>query len=149
MTMSTKFIIQSVFKDIEAPAVGNLYRQLCDHLPLRVIETGEQHKVALKVLERLIPLVEASDAPDTVAYFSALSQLVQKFESEHYPTEKGTPREVLAYLMESQDLKQVDMAEVLGGQSVVSDVLNGKRELNVNQIRNLSRRFKVSPELFM
>jgi HTH-type transcriptional regulator/antitoxin HigA len=50
--------------------------------------------------------------------------------------------------MEEHDLRQSDLPEV-GSQGVVSEVLNGKRELNVRQIRELARRFHVSPTVFI
>jgi HTH-type transcriptional regulator/antitoxin HigA len=50
--------------------------------------------------------------------------------------------------MEQHGLKQKDLADVFGTPSVVSEVMSGKRELNKEQIRRLSERFKVSPELF-
>lgn len=50
--------------------------------------------------------------------------------------------------MDQQGLKQKDLAEVFGTPSIVSEVLSGKRKLNYEQIRKLSERFQVSPELF-
>ena len=55
---------------------------------------------------------------------------------------------VLAYLMEEHGLRQSDLPEV-GSQGVVSEVLSGKRELNVRQIRELAARFGVSPAVFV
>jgi HTH-type transcriptional regulator/antitoxin HigA len=56
--------------------------------------------------------------------------------------------EVLQYLMEEHSLRQSDLPEV-GSQGVVSEILNGKRELNVRQIRELAQRFHVSPAVFI
>ena len=56
--------------------------------------------------------------------------------------------EILAYLMEEHGLRQGELPEV-GSQGVVSEILNGKRELNVRQIRALARRFAVSPAVFI
>jgi len=56
---------------------------------------------------------------------------------------------VLAYLMEEHGLKQTDLAAELGGQSIVSAILNGKRELNARQAKALGKRFKVSPAVFL
>jgi HTH-type transcriptional regulator/antitoxin HigA len=50
--------------------------------------------------------------------------------------------------MEQHALRQKDLADVFGTTSIVSEVLNGKRELNKEQIRRLSERFHVSPEVF-
>ena len=56
--------------------------------------------------------------------------------------------EVLAELMAANNLKQKDLAPLLGSESIVSEVLYGKRELNKQHIEKLSQRFKVSPALF-
>jgi HTH-type transcriptional regulator/antitoxin HigA len=41
-----------------------------------------------------------------------------------------------------------DLVDVFGTESIVSDVLNGKRDLAKDHIRKLSERFGVSPALF-
>jgi HTH-type transcriptional regulator/antitoxin HigA len=51
--------------------------------------------------------------------------------------------------MEEHNLKQADLAEELGGQSIVSTILNGKRELNTRQVKALAKRFNVSPAVFL
>lgn len=50
--------------------------------------------------------------------------------------------------MAANNLKQKDLAPLLGSESIVSEVLYGKRELNKQHIEKLSQRFKVSPALF-
>ena len=50
--------------------------------------------------------------------------------------------------MEEHGLTQSDLPEV-GSQGVISDILRGKRELNVRQIRTLAKRFHVSPAVFI
>jgi HTH-type transcriptional regulator/antitoxin HigA len=50
--------------------------------------------------------------------------------------------------MTANDLRQKDLAPLFGSESIVSEVLSGKRGLNKRHIEKLSRRFKVSPELF-
>jgi HTH-type transcriptional regulator/antitoxin HigA len=56
--------------------------------------------------------------------------------------------DVLRFLMEEHGLTQSDLPEV-GSQGVVSDILRGKRELNVRQIRALAKRFHVLPAVFI
>ena len=55
---------------------------------------------------------------------------------------------VLVELMEANNLKQKDLEPLLGSESVVSEVLRGKRELNKHHIERLSKRFGVSPAVF-
>lgn len=50
--------------------------------------------------------------------------------------------------MEEHELTQSDLPEI-GSQGVVSEVLNGKRELNLRQVRALANRFHVSPAVFV
>jgi HTH-type transcriptional regulator / antitoxin HigA len=50
--------------------------------------------------------------------------------------------------MNANDVRQKDLAPLLGSESVVSEVLGGKRELNKHHIEKLSERFAVSPAVF-
>ena len=50
--------------------------------------------------------------------------------------------------MDAQDLKPADVLDIFGTKSIVSEVLSGKRELSKTHIRALSKRFRVSPEIF-
>jgi HTH-type transcriptional regulator/antitoxin HigA len=77
-----------------------------------------------------------------------LGTLIQVYEEEHEPMPASSGAEILRYLMEEHQLVQSDLAEV-GSQGVVSEVLSGKRELNVRQIRVLAKRFHVSPGVFI
>lgn len=44
---------------------------------------------------------------------------------------------------------QSDLAEIFSSQSNVSEVLSGKREINVRQACLLAKRFGVSPAAFI
>jgi HTH-type transcriptional regulator/antitoxin HigA len=77
-----------------------------------------------------------------------LTVLIEAYEEEHYPIRAASSVEVLVELMEANNLKQKDLAPLLGSESVVSEVLRGKRELNKHHIERLSRRFRVSPAVF-
>jgi len=77
-----------------------------------------------------------------------LTVLIEAYEDEHYPIRDASPVEVLMHLMEANNLKQKDLAPLLGSESVVSEVLRGKRELNKHHIERLSKRFGVSPAVF-
>jgi len=54
----------------------------------------------------------------------------------------------LGYMMREHGLTQSDLPGV-GTQSVVSEILSGKRQLNLRQIRWLAERFGVSVETFI
>jgi HTH-type transcriptional regulator/antitoxin HigA len=81
-------------------------------------------------------------------YAELLTVLIEAYEAEHFPIRAVSPVEVLAELMAANNLKQKDLAPLFGSESIVSEVLHGKRELNKQHIEKLSQRFKVSPALF-
>ncbi len=77
-----------------------------------------------------------------------LTVLIETYEEKHYPIRAASPVEVLAELMDANNLKQKDLAPMLGSESVVSEILRGKRELNKGHIQRLSKHFGVSPAVF-
>ena len=70
------------------------------------------------------------------------------YEEQHYPMPECRGGDILRFLMDEHGLTQSDLPEV-GSQGVVSEVLRGKRELNVRQVRALAKRFHVSPAVFI
>ena len=75
--------------------------------------------------------------------------LIEKFEEEHYPIPQGTPHSMLLHLMEAQNLKQEDLVGVIGSRGVVSEVVNGKRDISKNQAKTLAEFFSVDVSLFI
>ena len=70
------------------------------------------------------------------------------YESEFQPLPQTNGVDALKFLMEQHKLKQADLCEI-GSQGVVSEILTGKRELNLRQVRALSERFGVSADTFL
>jgi antitoxin component HigA of HigAB toxin-antitoxin module len=66
-----------------------------------------------------------------------------------YPIESPDPIEAIKIRMEEMQLKQIDLADALGGRNRVSEVLNRKRKLTVGMIRNLTARLNLSPGLLI
>ena len=78
-----------------------------------------------------------------------MGNLVSEYDSVHYQiTPAATGTEMLDHLMKEHGLRQVDLPEV-GSQGVISEILNGKRELTLRQIRVLSERFEVPASSFL
>ncbi len=78
-----------------------------------------------------------------------LGLLIDDFEKKHYPIPAPDPIEAIRIRMEEMHLKQIDLVNEIGGKSRVSEILNRKRRLTVEMIRNLSRRLNLSPELLI
>lgn len=77
-----------------------------------------------------------------------VGNLIEEYETDHFIQFGADPIDVLKYFMEEKNLTQKDLS-ILGSQGVVSEILNGKRELNVRQIKALAEMFRVSPAVFI
>jgi len=101
-----------------------------------------------KVIGRKVSMnAMIKQAVDHWHYVAPLGDLVSDYENEHLPMPKGDGRAALAFLMEQHGLGQSDLAEV-ATQSVISEILRGKRQLNIRHIKALSERFNVSADTF-
>jgi len=103
---------------------------------------------ARKALDQLVDEVGSDEKHPKAALMDTLGILVEAWERDHHPIPAAEPRKVLAYLMGEQGLKQSDMKEI-GSQGVVSEVLAGRRKLNLRQVQKLAERFNVSPAVFV
>jgi HTH-type transcriptional regulator / antitoxin HigA len=110
------------------------------------ISSARQHEEYLVVLERLAR--KANATAEEEKYARLLVALVDAYEQEQHTIRDASPVEVMRSLMEANGLRQKDLASLLGSESVVSEVLSGKRGLNKGQIEKLSKRFHVSPAVF-
>ena len=116
-----------------------------DLYPLKAIKTRKDYEKALKSMETVFDETKGPLAE----YAETLTILIEHYEEEQFPIMEATGLEVLKFLMEQNDLKQKDLIGILGGKSVVSEILNGKRPLNLKHIRNLSEKFNLKPATFV
>jgi len=153
MSSALKIIEEKLSKKKSLFHVGKVYLSLIEHFPIKPIENREEHELALYIVTELIELSneEAFKEEDQIQvdhYLKALGLMLSEYEKNKFRRQKIKGREMLEYLMELQGLKQEDLSDELGGQSIVSAVLSGKRELNKKQIQKLAKRFHVSVEVF-
>lgn len=152
--MSTaKKLIDTLMEDIKGSGekASPSYMKLIEFFPLQPIASKSQHQLSLKIIEKLISFQNDSSSADEgiELYLKTLAELVGDYENKQYGTPDISGAEMLAYLMELKGLNQSDLSNDLGGQSVVSKILNGTRELNLRQIKALAKRFKVPPVVFI
>lgn len=110
------------------------------------ITSDRQHAEYLSVLQKLMDKERPSR--DEEQYAQVLVTLIEAYEDKNFPIPDASPVDVLRTLMEANDLRQKDLVDIFGTASIVSDVLNGKRDLAKEHIRRLSARFHVSPAVF-
>lgn len=113
---------------------------------LRPIKTANDYRNALERLEMIF------DAPlDTKEGDEAeiLSLMIEHYENEHYPIAAPDPIEAIKIRMEELNLRQKDLVGVIGGKSRVSEILNRKKKLTVEMIRELEQKLQISASVLV
>lgn len=113
-----------------------------------VPHTEKDYNRLVELLDDLVDEVGEDENHPLSSLLETIGSLIEAFESQNVPEAAGDPISVLKTLMEENSLGQSDLPEI-GSQGVVSEILSGKRQLNVRQIKQLSERFGVSPSVFI
>jgi HTH-type transcriptional regulator / antitoxin HigA len=113
---------------------------------IKPIKTDADYKDTLKRLEAIFDTAIGTPESDEA---DVLGLMIDEYEKKHYPIEAPDPIEAIKIRMEEMHLKQIDLVDAIGGKSRVSEVLNRKRKLTVDMIRNLTRRLNLSPGLLI
>jgi HTH-type transcriptional regulator/antitoxin HigA len=116
--------------------------------PLLTIRNEREYNTAVKRLNELLDEIGDNEKHPLYSLLDTLGTLIQTYEEEHYSIPEVTGAEALRFLMDEHGMAQSDLPEV-GSQGVISEILNGKRELNVRQVRMLAKKFKVSSAVFV
>jgi HTH-type transcriptional regulator/antitoxin HigA len=115
-------------------------------MQLKPIKTELDYRKGLKRLETIF------DAPiDSIEGDEAeiLSMLIENYENEHYPIEAPDPIEAIKIRMEELNMRQKDLVGIIGGKSRVSEILNKKKRLTVDMIRDLERILQISASVLV
>ena len=126
----------------------NLQRQWAALAPILSIRNEREYDAAVNRLNALLDEIGTNERHPLYGLLDTLGTLIHAYEEKHYPMPDVSGAEMLRYFMEEHELRQSDLSEI-GSQGVVSEILNGTRELNVRQIRALAKRFHVSPAVFV
>lgn len=116
--------------------------------PLLTIHNERDYNAAVKRMNELLDEVGTNEKHPLYSLLDILGTLIHAVEEEHFSIPEATGTDILRFLMDEHGLTQSDLPEV-GSQGVISEILNGKREMNVRQIRALAQKFKVSPAAFV
>jgi HTH-type transcriptional regulator/antitoxin HigA len=104
-------------------------------MEFKVIKTDRDYNKALAMFEKIFLAKKGTKESDDA---DILAMLIEQYENEHYQINAPDPIEAIKYRMEQQNLKQKDLAKYLGGKDKVSKILNRKRKLTLEMIRNLN-----------
>nr|WP_250809901.1 transcriptional regulator [Neorhizobium tomejilense] len=109
---------------------------------VRTLIDETEYEAALKSVR---PYFENEPEAGTIAaaHFDALVLLIEEYEAKHYPIPQASPVEVLKSVMEANNYTRADLIEIVGSKSRAADLLNGRREINLDQIRKISRAWHI------
>jgi len=121
------------------------FRTTTDIAPIR----DEAHYARMSaMLAALLDEAQGDENHPAMGLVEIVGDLIEDYEAAHHPLPETTGVQALKFLMEQHGLKQSELAEI-GSQGVVSEILTGKRALNIRQVRALSRRFGVAAATFV
>lgn len=127
---------------------ANIYSSLLVEYQPKAITSEDEYNQALEKIERLMAIGEDL-SPEETSLLEMLAILVEAYEDTQLSLEPSSPREILLHLMEARQLKQTDLVNVIGSKGIVSEIVNGKREISKSQAKTLGDFFSVSPALFI
>ena len=115
-------------------------------MEIKPIKNEADYQSVLEEIERLFDA-----GPDTPEgdRLDVLTTLVEAYEEKHYSIPMPDPIEAILYHMESRGLSRRDLEPYIGSRARVSEVLNRKRPLTMEMIRNLHRGFAIPAEVLI
>ena len=113
---------------------------------IKLIKTETDYKNALARMEVIFDAPIGTSGSDEA---DILALLIDEYEKKHYPIDAPDPIEAIKIRMEEMHLKQADLVGVIGGKSRVSEILNRKRKLSVEMIRNLAITLNLSANILV
>lgn len=116
--------------------------------PLLTIRNEEEYAQAIERLNDLIDEIGTNEQHPLYNFLDTLGTVIESYESEHYSIPNCSGSDVLAYLMEEHKLSLSDLPEI-GTSTTIEAILNKEQILNLSQIQQLAKRFKVPPQVFL
>ena len=113
---------------------------------LKPIRSEEDYEGALTELERLWGAKSGTPESDRL---DVLATLIDAYETKHHPMDPPDPIEAITFRMEQQGLTRKDLEPMIGPRNRVADVLNRKRGLSIEMIRNLHDGLGISAEVLI
>ncbi len=113
-----------------------------DFSTLRTLRDEAEYEAALVAVRPYFDNEPAAHTPEA-ANFDALTLLIEDYETRLYPIARADPVSVIKSVMAANRYTRADLIEVIGSKARAADLLNGRREINLDQIRKLSRAWHI------
>lgn len=113
---------------------------------IKPIKSKTDYEQAMLRLENIFDAKKGTDRGDEL---EILSLLIEKYEDEHFPIDLPDPIEAIKFRMEQLGLTQTDLANIVGQKSRASEILNRKRKLSLDMIRQLHKEWRIPTEVLV
>ena len=115
-------------------------------MTVKPIKTKKEYQQAMERLEVLFDSRKGTEEGDEL---EVLSILIEKYEDEKFPIGLPDPIEAIKFRMEQLGYNQVDLAKVVGLKSRASEILNKKRKLSLDMIRQLHDKLHIPTDVLI
>jgi HTH-type transcriptional regulator / antitoxin HigA len=115
---------------------------------LRKPKNEEDYDLLVQALDELLEMTKLEESHPLMSLVDIIGDWIAEWDHKHHPMREASGAEVLGYMMREHGLTQSDLPGV-GPQSVISEILSGRRQLNLRQIRWLAEHFKVPIDVFI
>ena len=115
-------------------------------MKLKPIKTKKDHQQALERLEAIFDAKRETSEGDEL---EILGILIEQYENEHFPIDLPDPIEAIKFRMEQLGYTQNDLAAVVGLKSRASEILNKKRKLSLDMIRQLHEKLNIPTDVLI
>ena len=115
-------------------------------MTIKPIKTKRDYQAAMKRLEIIFDAQPGTPEGDEL---EVLGILIDKYEQEHYPIDSPDPIEAIKFRMEQMGYSQSDLAKVVGLKSRASEILNKKRKLTLEMIRQLHQALGIPTDVLI
>ncbi len=113
---------------------------------MKPIKTKKDYNQALERLEKIFDAKKGSKEGDEL---EVLSILIEKYEDKNFPIELPDPIEAIKFRMEQLGYNQADLAKVIGLKSRASEILNKKRKLSLEMVRQLHDKLNIPTDVLI
>jgi HTH-type transcriptional regulator/antitoxin HigA len=115
-------------------------------MDINLIKTEQDYKQALKRLEIIFDAKKGTEEGDEL---ELLGLLIDQYENEHFPIDLPDPIEAIKFRMEQMGYNQNDLAKIIGFKSRASEILNRKRKLSLEMIRQLHTTLNIPTDVLI
>jgi HTH-type transcriptional regulator / antitoxin HigA len=124
------------------------YLELVQAFPLRHLRSDRELDEAIRVINSLI--VRGKRSRGEQDYLDVLTDIVERYETEHCPMSAVSDADMLRHLIEARGITQAKLsADVDMPMSTISEVLHGKKKLTRRHVGILAEYFGVPPSVFL